>query len=143
MRTAISWLLRLTGIHSTATREALAPQILPPVMRGPGSQPLMVRSGVPVSREDRKRAERKVEPAMVVIPRDDVQMPPRAAAPGLPPVDPVERPYPMASEIGVAGRSRPPSGLVKASRDGESSCSTGPRPACDKFFSGVSAYEDG
>lgn len=41
------------------------------------------KTGAPVSGTD--------EPAMAVIPRDAVQMPPRAASPGLPPVDPVTR----------------------------------------------------
>lgn len=48
----------------------------------------------------------EVKPAMAVIPRDAVQMPPQAASPGLPPVDPARRPMPGMTSFAAAASDR-------------------------------------
>lgn len=85
---------------------AAVPGRLPAVGRAAQSGPRASPGApvVPVNGHDKSGtagSEKKVEPAMAVIPRDAVQMPPQAAAPGLPPVDPVRRP--MSGMTNAAG----------------------------------------
>ncbi len=90
-------MVRLLGISRRPHPPARPTPAPPPGQRSPRKEAAQAQpptSLVKVAHAQKAGASisGKVEPAMAVIPRDAVQMPPRAAAPGLPPVDPVMRP---------------------------------------------------
>lgn len=94
----------------------------PEARKHPSSLPAPTRSGMTSVKAAswagtaRPAGERKGEQAIAVMPAHDVEMPP-AAAPGLPPVDPVEEPVQELAATGTGtGAGEPPVRKKRAPR---------------------------
>lgn len=132
-------------MFSRLTRSLQRIGLLPPPIaksgRVPGGKLKTVPSGSgskPDARQrhDNGKLEVRGKPAMAVIPRDAVQrMPPAAASPGLPPVDPVNTPHASPSTTASEGRTRSASPVEKAGLYEDSRAAVGQGGPCDIFFS--------
>ncbi len=120
-------MVRLLGISRRPRPPARPTPASPPGQRSPRKEGAQAQQSTRLAKATHAQkagapVSGRTEPAMAVIPKDDGQMPPRAAAPGLPPVDPVTRP--------AARQVSPPPSSTSAS---SSPSDAGSLPAGDRI----------